>query len=253
MQILDKQTKFAHLGKPGAVFSKGFARRLRMITNSIDLKHKTILDVGCGEGVWLRQFSNYTDLQNIFGTDVDPESLETAKRNLPQANLQVAFAEKLPFADNSFDVVFSHEVIEHVVNDADAVQEMIRVCKPEGKVIIFTPNRAWPFEQHGMFVAGKYVWGNIPLLPWMPGFIYSRLAPHVRNYWPWQLTKLWTNQPVKVSKHVGVFPGFDGLERRLGGLGRFIRRVVHALERTPLHRFGISHFVILTKTSSTTP
>lgn len=247
MQQLDKDTKFAHLGKPGSAFSKGFERRLNMITARLNLEDNQILDVGCGEGVWLQQFANFTEIQNVYGSDIDQESLDKVPHEFPRQNLKQCPAEQLDFQDNQFDIVFSNEVIEHVEDDGKTVAEMVRVTKPGGYIIIFTPNRGWPFEQHGMFLFGKYYWGNIPLLPWMPKFIYDRFAPHVRNYWHWDIKRLTKDLPVEYELHTHIFPGFDGMVRRFGAAGRIVQKLFHLLEKTPFNWFGISHFVILRK------
>lgn len=250
MQVLSEHTKFAHLGKPGTAFSKGFARRLEMITQLIDLRDKVILDDGCGEGVWLQQFMRFTTPENVYGSDFDPENIRLIQAQgwgLGPGNLKACPAEKLDFSDNFFDVVFSNEVLEHVQDDRKAVEEVVRVLKPGGKFIVFTPNRGWPFEQHGMFFSGKYYWGNIPLLPWMPSSIRRKYAPHVRNYSNGDIRKLFAGLPVKVVHHTHIFSGFDGMARRFGILGKLVQRFFHAIERTPLHFFGISHFVIIEK------
>lgn len=239
--MLAEETKFAHLGKPGTTFSAGFARRLRLMQEVVDFRGKKILDVGCGGGVWLAEFAKLAGKENVYGSDIDGESME----GNPDFNFKICPAEKLDFEDSFFDIVFSHEVLEHVVDDKQAVREAIRVLKPGGKLIIFAPNRGWPFETHGMFVGGKYIWGNIPFLPWMPGFIYRRLAPHVRNYCNGDMRRLFAGLPVNIIYHKHVFPGFDGLIRRFGILGKAVRGFFHALEKTPLHFFGISHFLVV--------
>jgi len=247
MKVMDEKTKFAHLGKPGSAFSAGFARRLNMITDRIDLKDKKILDAGCGKGVWLEQFAMIAGAENVFGSDIDDAEFESVPEVIPRENLVKCPIEELDFPDNIFDVVFSHEVIEHVVDDKKAMSEMIRVLKPGGKLVLFCPNRGWPFEQHGMFFRGKYYWGNIPLLPWMPEFVHNKFAPHVRNYFGWELRRLWKDLPVEVDFYSHVFSGLDGFARRFGAVGRMVRSFIHLLERTPLRWFGISHFVILRK------
>lgn len=252
MKVLSKDTKFAHLGKPGGTFSKGFERRLSKIVERIDLKDKKIMDQGCGEGVWLRAFSTYTPVSNIYGSDIDPESIQMLKNensdlSIPGQNLKVCPAEKLDFSDNVFDVVFSNEVLEHVNDDKKSVKEVNRVLKTGGHFIVFTPNRLWPFETHGIFLRGKYIWGNIPFVPWLPDFLYKRLAPHVRNYTSRKLKSLFPSDKWEIVYHTHVFPGFDGAVRRFGILGKFIQKFFHLLEKTPLHIFGISHFLIVKK------
>jgi ubiquinone/menaquinone biosynthesis C-methylase UbiE len=252
MKILSKDTKYAHLGKPGSTFSKGFQRRLEKVTQKIDIRDKKILDQGCGEGVWLRAFSNFTEPINIFGSDIDAESIQDLKKqnkdlSIPDTNLKVCPAEKLDFQSSIFDIVFSNEVLEHVDDDILAVEEVYRVLKAGGDFVIFTPNRLWPFETHGIFWRGKYIWGNIPFVPWLPNFLYKKLAPHVRNYSDGRLKKLFPKNKWEVVHHSHIFPGFDGAVRRWGVIGKSIQKFFHLLEKTPLQIFGISHFLIVRK------
>ena len=114
-------------------------------------------------------------------------------------------------------------------------------------MVFFTPNRGWPFETHGMFLNGKYYWGNIPFLPWMPKFLYKKFAPHVRNYSNGDIKRLIKQSGGEIVYHSHVFSGFDGLVNRFGFFGKLIQRFFHAIEKTPLHFFGISHFVIAKK------
>jgi ubiquinone/menaquinone biosynthesis C-methylase UbiE len=189
MKVLDQHTKFAHLGKPGSAFSKGFQRRLDIITGFVDFKDKKILDLGCGEGVWLSKFAEFSSPENVFGSEYDAEQVEMlrslkleARSHIPAENIHNCPGEKLDFPDNFFDIVFQNEVLEHVQDDVQTLRECFRVLKPGGKLIMFTPNSGWPFETHGMFWNGKYYWGNIPFLPWLQKSRQKKFAPHVRNY-----------------------------------------------------------------------
>lgn len=256
MKILEESTKFAHLGKPGTAFSKGFQRRLDIISKLVDFKDKKILDLGCGEGVWLEAFSKFTAYENLYGSDIDKASIDIAfseNRQLKKENLVVCPAEILNFPDNFFDIVFQNEVLEHVEDDVKTIQECLRVLKPGGKIILFTPNRGWPFETHGMFLNGKYYWGNIPLLPWLPKFISKKFAPHVRNYSNKELKSVISqaseisNLKSKIQHHSHVFSGFDGAVRKFGILGKILQKFFHLLEKTPFHFFGISHLMVVEK------
>jgi len=249
MQVMDSETKFAHLGKPGETFSKGFARRLRMMQERVEFKDKKILDLGCGKGVWLDQFRKLTDVENVYGEDVDSESIADliAGKSQYAGRVVACPAESLTFPNDFFDIVFANEVIEHVDDDRKVTEEVLRVLKPGGVFIQFTPNRGWPFETHGIFLFGKYIWGNIPLIPWMPKFVYRFLAPHVRNYTNRDIRRLFKGLDAEIVHHSHIFPGFDGLSRRFGVVGRVIQKFFFFIERTPLHFFGISHFVIVRK------
>ena len=263
MKILNSKTKFAHLGKPGEIFSKGFERRLNLILNNVSLKNKVILDQACGIGVWLNRLKEFTPVNNLYGFDIDSELIDKFKQNnqkmenslkIPDENVVVSGAEKLPFESNKFNVVISNEVFEHFNDDVKASAEALRVLKLDGVLIIFTPNRGWPFETHGMFLGDRYIWGNIFLLPWMPKFIRNKLSPHVKNYTNKEIINVVKsaydedNQFMfDVKVHTHIFPAFDKIESRFGFLGRIIQFIFHKLEKTPLHFFGISHFIVAKK------
>ena len=93
-----------------------------------------------------------------------------------------AAGERLPFPDDSFDLILSHEVLEHVADDRQAVEEMRPRAAPGGRAVIFVPNRGYPFETHGIYWRGRYHFGNIPLVNYLPRRWRDRLAPHVRVY-----------------------------------------------------------------------
>jgi ubiquinone/menaquinone biosynthesis C-methylase UbiE len=257
MKVLDKDTKFAHLGKPGSAFTKGFQRRLNIITKLIDFKNKKILDLGCGEGVWLGKFTEFSAPENIYGSEYDSQQVEKIqnpkseirnKFKIPIANIHNCPGEKLDFSDNFFDIVFQNEVLEHVQDDVKTLEECYRVLKPGGKLVLFTPNSGWPFETHGIFLNGKYYWGNIPLLPWLPKSVQHTYAPHVRNYTNKELRSKINHSGIwKIIYHKHVFPGFDGAVRRFGILGKLLQGFFFTLEKTPLHWFGISHLVVVEK------
>jgi SAM-dependent methyltransferase len=153
----------------------------------------------------------------------------------------------LPYPDNSFDLLLSHEVIEHVQDDRAAAAEMARVLRPGGRAVIFAPNRLYPFETHGHYWQGQYHFGNTPLINYLPDSLRNRLAPHVRVYTRWGLLSLFVGQPVRVISHRQIYPGYDNLVRRRPGLGRWLRRITYTLENSPLMVFGISHVLVVEK------
>ncbi|MFS8131501.1 MAG: class I SAM-dependent methyltransferase [Candidatus Dojkabacteria bacterium] len=250
MKVLSEDTKFAHLGKPGTAFTKGFERRLDLLKTFVDFKDKKILDLGTGEGVWLSEFIKLSSPEKIYGSEYDPEQIEFVRSTnptIPSENIVNCPGEKLTFPNEFFDIVFQNEVLEHVQDDQQVLNECFRVLNSGGHLIFFTPNRGWPFEQHGMFIGKKYYWGNIPLLSWMPESIYKKLAPHVKNYWAWELDKMLKNSGFEIELHTYIFPGFDGAVRKLGLLGKLIQKTFFLLEKTPFKVFGISHVIVAKK------
>src|SRR5690606_6063924 len=130
--------------------------------------------------------------------------------------------------------LFSHEVIEHVADDRAAAAEMVRVTKSGGRIVIFCPNRWYPFETHGHYWRGEYHFGNTPLINYLPDAIRDRLAPHVKAYTKRGLRGLFDGQPVHVVHHSRVYGGYDNIIARLGTAGKIIRDALYRFEGTPL-------------------
>ena len=248
-----EQEKAIVLGHPSYVWRFGQERRLDLIRRYAPLEGRVILDVGCGVGMYLKAFRRFS--HDLYGVDIDGEKLTEAARELP--NLCVSVAETLPYADGVFDLVLSHEVIEHVTDDRQALTEAVRVLKrpapgdgrPGGRLAIFAPNRLYPFETHGVFWRGSYREGNIPLVNYLPGRLRARFCPHVRAYTRRDLLRLVDGLPVQIVTFSQIFPGYDKIVRRYPALGGWLRRVTYFLERTPLRTLGLSHFLVLERTS----
>ena len=200
-----------------------------------------ILDVGCGVGMYTERFHRLG--AHVVGAEVDWPAGHTARQRIP--GIVLSPAEALPFADGSFDVVFSHEVIEHVRDDRMAAAEMVRVAAPGGRIILFAPNRLYPFETHGHYWRGRYHFGNTPLINWLPDPLRNRLAPHVRAYTGAGLRGLFRDQPVRLLHQSVIYPGFDNVVARRPALGQVLRRVLYTLENTSLRTFGLSQFLVL--------
>lgn len=214
---------------------------MALVQQWAQLEGARILDAGCGVGMYTDQFRRFSP--HVTGVEIDPAAAAQAGARAP--GIVVAPAEALPFADGSFDVVFSHEVIEHVADDRRAAAEMTRVLAPAGRIVLFCPNRLYPFETHGHYWRGRYHFGNTPLINWLPNPLRDRLAPHVRAYTGAGLRGLFRGLPVRVIHQRVIYPGFDNVMARRPGLGRSLRRALYALEHTPLQWFGLSHLLVL--------
>lgn len=235
--------KAAERGHPSYVWRSGQERRFQMIQQWIDLDNAVIFDNGCGLGTYLRRFSEYSPM--CFGLEIEHER---AVQAIPTGNGVVqAAGETLPFPDKTFDFVFNNEVIEHVYNDIAAMQEMVRVTKKNGRILIFCPNRWYPVEQHGIYWRGDYKFGNIPLVNYLPNTLRNKLAPHVRTYSKGALFKLFAGLPVDVVHYSRIFGGYDNIEHRFPKLGKTIKKTLYASEKTPFSILGISHLLVLQK------
>ena len=97
-----------------------------------------ILDVGCGTGANLEMLAQYGEAE---GVDVSDDALEFCKQKGLQA--QKGLAEKLPFAEETFDITTALDVIEHLDDDLSGLREMHRVTKSGGYSLIFVPAFMW--------------------------------------------------------------------------------------------------------------
>jgi SAM-dependent methyltransferase len=244
-EALKSSDKRADRGEPSYVWRAGQERRLGMVRRWAMLPGRRVLDVGCGVGMYTAAFLRETP--HVFGVEVERErALEARERS---AGAVRAVGERLPFPDAAFDVVFSHEVLEHVADDRACVAEMVRVTRPAGRVVVFVPNRRYPFETHGVFWRGRYHFGNVPLVNWLPTPLRDRLAPHVRAYTVRGLRRLFAGLPVRVVHHTQIFPGYDNVVARAPTLGRALRAFTYLLERTPLRIFALSHLLVAERES----
>src|SRR3989344_2450713 len=114
--------------------NKEFLRKI----NILDKKYK-ILEIGCGAG---SMTSYLTSLgYNVIGIDMSNDLLDYAKKNHKTCNFMKMSGDKLKFKDNSFDVVLSFDVLEHILNLEKHVKEVKRVLKEGGYYLLQTPNK----------------------------------------------------------------------------------------------------------------
>lgn len=92
-------------------------------------KPKKILDVGCGDGRYIKAFENLGC--TVYGIDIKPQNNKIIKLDITK--------DRFPFKDNEFDLVFGRAVIEHIINPDNFLQESSRVLKTNGAMLILTP------------------------------------------------------------------------------------------------------------------
>lgn len=218
-----------------------------MVRRFLPLESSRVLDIGCGIGTYVRRFSDFTP--GACGIDIDPERLRRGARSGVKG-LSLAVSECLPFQNASFDGVLLNEVIEHVRNDRQTLCEALRVTRPGGRVIIFAPNRFYPFETHGVYFGKRYVFGNIPLVNYLPDSLRQRMVPHARAYTRAGLEALTDGLDCRLLHWTVVFPGFDNVLERRPKLGMAMRQVTYRLESTWLRRLGLSHLLVLERKES---
>jgi ubiquinone/menaquinone biosynthesis C-methylase UbiE len=104
-------------------------------------KGKAILDIACGDGYGSNLLAPLA--HKVTGVDISSETIRIAKERYKQDNLEfiVGSATEIPLADNSIDLVVSFETIEHHSHHKEMMQEVLRVLKPSGILIMSSPDK----------------------------------------------------------------------------------------------------------------
>lgn len=207
------------------------------------------LDCGCADGGYTAALVDF-GADRAVGIDPDEERIRQAcerERNHPVVQFLRASAESLPFPDTSFDGVLLNEVLEHVRDEVRTLQEIRRVLRPGGYVVVMSPNRWFPFEGHGMRIGQRKVNVPIPFLPWIPSVI-ARHFMRARNYWPHELREIVQSQGFVFRMSGFVLPVFEVYPWLPASVIRRYRSLVPVIERLPVvRRFGVSNLVVAQK------
>jgi 2-polyprenyl-3-methyl-5-hydroxy-6-metoxy-1,4-benzoquinol methylase len=155
---------------------------------------RTLLDVGCGEGVLTYQWAQKPGIERIVGIDLEDAVLQEAwkDREAPNLEYRVMKAENLPFADDEFELASAIEVLEHVPDPAHTVAEMARVASKH--LLVSVPREPlW----RGLNMARGAYWkdlGNTPghLNHWSKRSFVALLERHgtveeARSPFPWTM------------------------------------------------------------------
>lgn len=134
-----------------------------------EFKGRRLLEVGCGMGTDLLQFARGGAV--CTGVDLTPRSVEISSLHFGlyglRADFVLADGERLPFADESFDVVYSNGVLHHTPDTARAVRELHRVLRPGGtaKVMLYHRDSLYYWTEiilHRGLLRGHFLRGHSP-------------------------------------------------------------------------------------------
>jgi 2-polyprenyl-3-methyl-5-hydroxy-6-metoxy-1,4-benzoquinol methylase len=155
---------------------------------------RSILDVGCGEGVLVHRWAQALGGRRVMGIDLEEPSIQAgwAERQAPNLEYQVMEAVNLPFADREFDLASAIEVLEHVPDPEHTLSEMARCA--ERHLLVSVPRE--PLWRMLNIARGAYVLelGNTPghLNHWSRAAFVRLLSHHgevleVRSPFPWTM------------------------------------------------------------------
>jgi len=229
-----------------------FAVRKKIILQKISAyvpqgKNLSVLNIGAAAGassLWL----------SVFGKVVSVENEPVFIEHLQNENIEVvnASATLLPLADNSFDLVCAFDVVEHIADDAKALAEMQRVCKPGGKICITVPAYQSLWSQHDVVNnhQRRYSFKSFEQqLPQQSAIQYSTYF-NTLLFLPVWLARKMNNLFANKNKPASDFDNF-----KQGSFSSAVCRFIFNLETGLLKimrfPFGVSLLVLLEKKTST--
>lgn len=227
-------------------------KRLALMASCKPLEGTRILDCGCGSGQYVLGLLDAG--ADAWGVEYEEEHVLQFRAQNPSYAERVSQAnvEQLPFGDAEFDAVLLNEVLEHVPDDSQGLRETLRVLKPGGWLFVFSPNRAYPFEAHGVFLgqSERRVPHYMPFIPYIPIPLGSKVFRYwARNYWPGELRKLITDAGFEIVRNDYVWQTFENISgkqpRLLSRLKPGLRQIAAVGERLPVVQMigGVSQFV----------
>ena len=201
-------------------------KRAEMLQQHTDLKSKKLLEIGSGFGtnlaVWIKDF----DVDG-YGIEPDSEAFDSsflgsqkvfAANGLDSERIIKGFGENLPFEDETFDIVYSANVLEHT-RDAEAVfMEAFRVLKRGGLLFMEMPNFLSYFEGHYMVIQPPILWRW--MLPVWVQFVFRRDPAFARTL-NTAINPLWCRRMLrKAAKKYGIHSASLGEEVFLARLAQ---------------------------------
>lgn len=170
-----------------------------------DLNNLKVLEIGCGRGWFSRLVLEKFPSVKLTAMDISEVAINDARKNPGTIDFRVGDAEKLEFADSSFDFVFSCETLEHIPHPENMLKEIYRVLKPGCKFILTTENYF-----NGLMLMWLKTW--IQKVPFDSG---SGAQPHENFFLFFNVASMIRKSGLKISHTESnhfqwlVLPGFN--------------------------------------------
>ncbi|MGD6745653.1 methyltransferase domain-containing protein [Streptomyces sp. BH106] len=196
-------------------------RQARILATALSgTRRATVLDIGCGDGTaaaTTARLLSRPDEHHLIGIDWSQDALRRAARRVPRVVRGELTGHGLPFADASADVVLLSEVVEHLVDPDAALDEIRRVLRPGGHLMLSTPNLAAWYNRALLLAGVQPVFSEVSLraIHGRPG---TEVVGHLRLYTARALREFVAASGFEVVRLAGA--PFHGVPRPLRPLDR---------------------------------
>lgn len=223
---------------------------------------RDLLDIGCGTGANLPMLAREVGVKgSVTALDYSPLALQFAAHelnHLPEESKRITLlrgdATRLPFADNSFDLVTMLDVLEHVEDDLAAVREISRVLRPGGAFVLSVPayQKLWSAHDEALHHFRRYEYADLQSVLHQGGLQVRRISfamsvmPPIAWFWRRFILPFQPRRPRDASRHSegAVLPTVPGFANRL--LIKYLEAEGAIIQKRPL-KFGTSLVVIASK------
>lgn len=239
-------------GKAGdSVRSYIFSSRKKYVMDMVALKGGRVLDIGCGPAVLTEKL-----LRNsceVWGIDISEKMVEEAKKRMIDRGFNGRYhfntgdIERLDFPDAYFDSVLCIGVLEYLKEDSKALNEIRRVLKDRGELIISVPNMASPFvlfDKIALFIARRFLMSKVEISPNRLSFRQDII---VKQYLPWRFNRLLKDNGFEINKTICHAVRSSFLNLILPRLALFFIKRLEFLTISPLRWMGINYIVKASK------
>ena len=226
-------------------------KRVALLQRIAGLRDRRVLDAGCGAGEYVEEFVRRG--ADASGVEFNADKVAHYRQRHPDSpRVTQGDIARIAAPDASFDLILFNEVLEHVLEEEAALAEARRLLRPRGLLALFSPNRLYPFETHGVRTRRSHR----ALSPWIPGVPYLPLRIGrrwldypARNYWPWELGRLVRAAGFQIVERRWLWQTFENISGHqpcsVALLRPLLRSLANALERCPLLcRLGVSQVAI---------
>ena len=174
-----------------------------------------VLDMGCGEGTRLNKIVTKAG-QKGCGIDISTKAVGLAKEKYPRLSFLVGDLESLPYKNESFDLVYSAFVFEHLDNPKKVLKEAVRVLKKGGNLMIVAPNFGAPNRASPPFKGNRWV---------------KLISGFIKDFYPRDGLNWHKEEPIATSQKFEI--DWDTtIEPYLGSLIRFVKNLGLAIIET---------------------
>src|SRR5215510_12133412 len=234
---------------------RAMAKRLDLIERHLRPSAKRFLDCGCGTGEYVLALIERFGL-DAYGVEFEADKIQQAHSKMALRNrVTRGDLQAIHFASCTWDYALLNEVLEHVPDDRKALREVYRILRPGGLLFIFSPNRWFPFETHGVRLRqlDRPVPHWVPFIPYIPLRLGKIAFDYwARNYGQRELAEMANASGFFIVDRTFVWLTFEDISGRQPHLIRaakpLLRLISNTLERVPiLKRFGVSQVLVCRK------